>query len=202
MTQQISDRIALVEAYVRGVFAASDEGAHTYDHTQRVYRLAIEIGEKMNANLEVLAAAALLHDVGRGRETETGISHAILSARMGQEVLKRAGYTPEEIEQITDAIRTHRFSEGLTPNSLEGKILSDADKLDAIGAIGVFRAIAQAAVSGRGIKGFLEHADDKLLRLRDMMYTDVSRERAQRRHQVLLTFVQELRTELESGTSV
>jgi uncharacterized protein len=94
------------------------------------------------------------------------------------------------------AIRTHRYSEGLEPTSIEGEILSDADKLDAMGAIGIYRAIAQATVSERGITGFLEHADEKLLRLHDLMYTDEAKPMAQERHDVLANFVRRLRDEL------
>ncbi len=189
----------LVKAYVKGIFAASREGAHSYDHTRRVYRIAMKLARQCGANERVVGAAALLHDIGRAREQETGVSHAILSAEMGREVLRRAGYTEEEIQQVTDAIRTHRFSEGLVPDSLEGKILSDADKLDAIGAIGVFRAVAQAALDGRGMKGFLKHAEDKLLRLRDLMYLEESKRIAERRHSVLEAFVNELREELNNS---
>jgi len=94
------------------------------------------------------------------------------------------------------ALINERLSEGLEPNSLEGKILSDADKLDAIGAIGVFRAIAQAESEGGGMEAFLRHADEKLLKLRDLMYTEPSRVEAKKRHSTLEAFVSQLRSEL------
>ncbi|MFW9850512.1 MAG: HD domain-containing protein, partial [Candidatus Thorarchaeota archaeon] len=103
----------------------------------------------------------------------------------------------EEIAKVVAAIRTHRFSEGLEPTSLEGHILSDADKLDAIGAVGIFRSIAQATVSGRGTSGFLQHADEKLLKLKDLMYSDDAREMAIERHSFLEAFVNRLKDEVQ-----
>ncbi|MFW9832677.1 MAG: HD domain-containing protein [Candidatus Thorarchaeota archaeon] len=184
-----------IEKYVREKMEGNSKGAHAFNHIKRVYALSIKIGKQMGANLKILGAAALLHDVGRPKERETGVSHSILSGEMSHEVLSKIGYDAEEIKSVVNAIRTHRFSEGLEPNSLEGRILSDVDKLDAIGAIGVYRAIAQAETRGSGIKGFLNHADEKLLRLKDLMYTDAARIVAEERHRTLETFVMQLREE-------
>ena len=186
-----------IEEFVREKLAKNSKGAHTFDHTKRVYALSIRIGKDLGADLKTLGAAALLHDIGRPKEAETGISHSVLSGEMSVEILKKVGFDDSEIDTIVDAIRTHRFSEGIEPNSLEGKILSDVDKLDAIGAIGVFRAIAQASSRGEGIEGFLGHADEKLLRLKDLMYTDGARVVAEERHSTLEAFVMQMREELQ-----
>ena len=187
----------LIESLVRERMVGNSKGAHAFDHIKRVYALSVKIGKEMGANLKILGAAALLHDIGRQKETETGISHSILSGEMSQTILVELEYDTDEINCVVDAIRTHRFSEGIKPNSLEGRILSDADKLDAIGAIGVFRAVAQAETRGVGIKGFLDHADEKLLRLKEIMYTDRARIVAEERHRTLESFVMQLREELE-----
>jgi uncharacterized protein len=184
-----------VDLFIRDVFKESEHGAHTYDHTKRVYVLAIKIGKQLDANLRILGMAALLHDVGRLNEIETGISHAIQSGEMSKHILEELGFDESEIEQVIQAIRTHRFSENLQPSSLEGKILSDADKLDAMGAIGVYRAIAQATTTGVGINGFLKHADEKLLKLYDLMHTRLAKKEATKRHEVLSVFVQQLISE-------
>ena len=186
-----------IEEFVREKLAKNSKGAHTFDHTKRVYALSIRIGKDLGADLKTLGAAALLHDIGRPKEAETGVSHSVLSGEMSVEILKKVGFDDSEIDTIVDAIRTHRFSEGIEPNSLEGKILSDVDKLDAIGAIGVFRAIAQASSRGEGIEGFLGHADEKLLRLKDLMYTDGARVVAEERHSTLEAFVMQMREELQ-----
>jgi uncharacterized protein len=187
----------LIEEFVGENLAKNSKGAHTFDHTKRVYTLSIRIGKDLGADLKILGAAALLHDIGRPKEAVTGVSHSILSGEMSQDILKDTGFDNAEIDKVVDVIRTHRFSEGIEPNSLEGKILSDVDKLDAMGAIGVFRAIAQASSKGTGIEGFLGHADEKLLRLKDLMYTDGARVVAEERHNTLKAFVMQLREELQ-----
>ncbi|MFW9870540.1 MAG: HD domain-containing protein [Candidatus Thorarchaeota archaeon] len=166
------------------------------DHTMRVYELCMKIGKTLKANLKVLGAAALLHDIGRPREDVTAVSHSILSGEMGRGVLSDNGFDDSEIDHVVDTIRTHRFSEGLEPNSLEGEILSDVDKLDAIGAVGVFRAISQAASTGVGIEGFLQHAYEKLLKLKDLMYTEPAKNEAENRHMALEAYVKQLENEL------
>lgn len=187
-----------IDSFVKKEMTRFDAGAHAYDHVKRVFSLAMRMGTSLGADLRILGAAALLHDVGRAHEEEKGRSHSILSGEMSVEILKEEGFNQEEIERVRDAIRTHRFSEGLIPTSLEGEILSDADKLDALGAIGVVRAIAQAAATGVGAKAFLRHADEKLLKLHQLMYTEEGRKIAQARHSVLNDFVTELRKELDS----
>ena len=188
-----------IDEFVRSVLLTSEKGAHSYDHTKRVYSLAMSIGSEAGANLRVLVAAALLHDIGRPREALTGESHSVISGEMSRPILREVGYTENEIELVAQAIRTHRFSEGLTPTSIEGEILSDADKLDAMGAIGVFRAIAQASMTGVGIDGFLSHVDEKLLKLRKLMYTKQAKTLAEKRHVVLSRFVNQLREEVQSN---
>lgn len=187
----------LIEEFVQEQLTKNSKGAHTLDHTKRVYALSIRIGKAIGADLKILGAAALLHDVGRPQEAATGVSHSTLSGEMSDEILRKVGFDDDEIGKVVDAIRTHRFSEGIEPTSLEGKILSDVDKLDAIGAIGIFRAIAQASSKGTGIEGFLSHADAKLLRLRDLMYTEEARKEAEERHNTLDAFVMQMREELQ-----
>ena len=187
-----------IDRFVKDVFAkSSSKGVHSYDHTRRVYSIAKAIGKIVGADQRVLIAAALLHDIGRMQEEETGVSHSILSGEMSESFLQKIGYSDAEIKQIISAIRTHRYSEGHTPNSLEGEVLSDADKLDAIGAIGVFRGIAHATETGKGIEGFLRHTDEKLLKLKDLMYTEEGKRLAIIRHSDLEHFVKQLRSELE-----
>jgi uncharacterized protein len=196
VNSSVDTQSKLIE-FVRRELSKNDLGAHTLDHTIRVHSLSMQLSIGLPANKRVLEAAALLHDVGRPREEESGISHSISSGEMGRNILTEIGYSDMEIEQVVKAIRTHRFSEGIEPTSLEGQILSDADKLDAIGAIGIYRAIAQAATSERGMYGFLQHADKKLLKLKELMYTPTGEQLAVKRHKTLAMFVEELRQELD-----
>ena len=183
---------------VRKELTQSAQGAHTLDHTIRVYTLSMTLCEGLKVNKRVLEAAALLHDIGRPKEEETGISHSLVSGEIGSQILRDLGYEESEIRHVTESIRTHRFSERLEPTSIEGQILSDADKLDAIGAIGIYRAIAQAVAAGIGVDGFLKHADEKLLRLHELMYTEKARHLAEERHGLLESFVNRLREETRS----
>ncbi|MFW9843793.1 MAG: HD domain-containing protein [Candidatus Thorarchaeota archaeon] len=191
----MSAKLKIID-FVQKELSGFNKGAHKLDHTKRVYSLSMQIGEGLQVSTRVLQAAALLHDVGRFKESEIGVSHSILSGEMSAPLLQEIGYSETEIEQVVDAIRTHRFSEGIEPNSLEGKILSDADKLDAIGTVGIYRSIAQAEADGRGMIGFLHHADEKLLKLKDLMYTTKGKILAMKRHEVLQRFVDELRDEI------
>lgn len=184
-----------LDAFAKQTIEGSARGAHRYDHTRRVYALSKALASGTEANLRIVGAAALLHDIGRGREKETGVSHAILSGEMSREILRKTGYNEAEVEQIVSAIRTHRFSENLTPSSLEGKILSDADKLDAIGAIGIFRGIAESVADNGDVGGFLDHSEKKLLKLHDLMYTDKARAMAEQRHAFLAEFLRRLQEE-------
>ncbi|MHA2384474.1 MAG: HD domain-containing protein [Candidatus Thorarchaeota archaeon] len=111
----MASNMGKIEEFVMQELIQAGRGAHTLDHTTRVYALCMKIGEELNANLRVLGAAALLHDVGRAREEETGISHSILSGEMGRGVLSESGFKDVEIDQVVDVIRTHRFSEGIEP---------------------------------------------------------------------------------------
>lgn len=185
-----------IEEYVKQTLGDDEIGAHTYDHIERVLTLALDMAGEMRVNIRVLGASALLHDIGRPFEKQVEKSHSVLSGEMSVEILRNLGYYDSEIDSVIQAIRTHRFSEGLEPVNVEGEILSDADKLDAMGAIGVFRAIAQASVDNRGIEGFLQHAHEKLLRLRDLMYTEIGQQMAQERHKVLEEFVNQLEKEM------
>jgi uncharacterized protein len=191
----MSEREKIID-FVQQKLSGSNQGAHSFEHTMRVFSIARELAEDCSVSKEVLEAAALLHDVGRPDEDVTGVSHSISSGEMSKPLLKELGYTEDEIERIVNAIRTHRFSEGLEPDTMEGMILSDADKLDAIGAIGVYRAIAQAEATGKGMEGFLNHADEKLLKLKDLMHTDSGKRLALERHATLQRFVDDLRAEI------
>ncbi|MHA1577775.1 MAG: HD domain-containing protein [Candidatus Thorarchaeota archaeon] len=187
-----------IDQFVIDIFSKdTSKGAHAYDHTKRVYKLAMHIGEIVGANPRILGAASLLHDIGRNQEVVTGKSHSILSGEMGMKKLQEVGYSADEIEQVVSSIRTHRYSEDIEPVSLEGEVLSDADKLDAMGAIGVFRGIAHASITGSGIEGFLAHADEKLLKLRDLMHTKEGARLAKIRHSNLESFIDQLAKEMQ-----
>jgi len=168
-------------------------GSHSIEHTRRVYELCLLLGNKLGADLDILLPAAILHDIGRRREVA---DHAEESAKLSEEVLKERGFNEQEIKRIIEAIRTHSFSGDRRPTSLEAEILSDADKLDTIGAVGVYRAAAYASEEDRTIKDFIDHFHEKLLKLPDLLYTEPAREMALRRREFMDRYLKQLDDEL------
>lgn len=119
--------------------------AHDINHVMRVYNLALSIAEKEDADMDVVKAGALLHDVGGAKEERdnTGqTDHAVAGAKMAYPILKDLGYPEDKIKHIQDCIQTHRFRSDSRPQTIEAQIIFDADKLETVGAIGVARAFA------------------------------------------------------------
>jgi len=170
-------------------------GTHGFEHTERVYRACSYLGNGVGADLSILLPAALLHDVGRGAD-----DHALASAEIARQILEAAGYERDKVEAVVEAISTHSFSGERAPATLEAKILSDADKLDAMGALGVYRAAMYSAEHGRPVNEFVVHFHEKLLKLRSRMFTSEARRMAESRHRFMLDFLAQLDGELKLET--
>jgi uncharacterized protein len=125
-------------------------GCHDWSHIERVRALALKIGKKERADLGIIEAAALLHDIGRKKEAESRgrFCHAEISAELAAKILKKLNFKQEQIKNISQAILAHRFRNNHYPETIEAKVLYDADKLDSIGAIGVGRAFLFAGGEG------------------------------------------------------
>ena len=192
-------------------YYAGADAAHDFDHVLRVLALAERIGRAEGADMEVLRAAVLLHDVARAEEERTGVCHAKAGAQRAREIL--AGRPPQKVEAVAEAIAAHRFRDEVTPQSLEAKVLYDADKLDSIGAIGVARAYALAGKRGQRLWAPVppdyngEDADPnehtpvhefvfKLSRLKDTLFTTTARRIAEGRHRYMVAFFQRLEREV------
>jgi uncharacterized protein len=118
---------------------------HDINHVMRVYNLCLNLAKGQNVDKEMLQAATLLHDIGGEKEIldKSGkTDHAVESAKMAEPILKKLNFPMEKIKQIQDCIISHRYKNSHEPKTLEAKLLFDADKLDALGAIGVARAFA------------------------------------------------------------
>ncbi|MCD6502659.1 MAG: HD domain-containing protein [Euryarchaeota archaeon] len=170
-------------------------GTHGWDHVLRVLDLSIKIGMSEGADVEVLALAALLHDIARPLE-EKGLikDHARESAKIAKEFLDSLGY--DKSNKVYEAIISHSFSSGLKARSLEAKILSDADKIDAIGAVGIARVFMYSGEHDRTIEESIEHFYEKILKLKDLMYTKTGKEIAEERHRFTVKFIERLKDEL------
>jgi uncharacterized protein len=131
-------------------YCNEEGGAHGPDHSERVWQMALRLGREMGANLEILTAAALLHDIGRAEESASkgAICHAEYGAELAGSILKKLDFPADTVRQVCHCIRAHRYRGTCVPQSLEAKILFDADKLDSIGAIGIGRAFLFAGQIG------------------------------------------------------
>jgi uncharacterized protein len=198
-----------------------EEGtAHGFDHVLRVTALAERIARAEGADGRIVRAAALLHDVtatGPGRA-----DHHITAAQRAQEILLSLGHPAEEVDAVVHCIRAHRFRSaepgvgegvGVAPQTLEAQCVYDADKLDAIGAVGVARAFVYGAESGQPIWGQVSaefkagvptgephtaHHEfyAKLHHIRDRLYTETGRAIASERHRYMAGFFERMGREV------
>jgi uncharacterized protein len=115
-------------------------GSHAFDHTERVYNLALKIGKKEKADLDVLKAAALLHDISRLKEDNKEVEcHAEDGAKVAENILREMKFPEDKIDNVVHSIKVHRDSKKLPAETIEAKIIQDADRLDALGAITIAR---------------------------------------------------------------
>jgi uncharacterized protein len=191
---------------------------HGFDHVQRVYHMAERLAFSENADIQIVRAAALLHDA-EGSATAGGdagrSSHQHASAEFAAQVLRAEGWADESIAAVEHCIRAHRYRDNSEPpKTLEAKILFDADKLDVIGAIGVARTIAFDVVVGQPFfaepselfmkTGQKEPGEPhssyheylfKLGKIVDRLYTPTARALAQGRQRFLAEFFERLAAE-------
>jgi len=117
----------------------SEDAAHDYDHLVRVTALADKIQSIEGGDQPTIWAAVAFHDLGQERERKYGGDHAFIGAELAEEQLKDTPFPQQSIPAVQQAIREHRMTGGVIPQTLEGRILYDADKIDCLGAIGIGR---------------------------------------------------------------
>lgn len=141
--------LQLIRQFVRRKLANNRCG-HDFDHTLRVYKNALKLAELCGGDIQIISAAAMLHDVGRFEETRTrgAVCHAEIGAVIARQYLEKRGFDENFVNAVVHCIERHRFRKGLAPETLEAKILFDADKLDSIGPVGLGRAFLFAGNSG------------------------------------------------------
>lgn len=185
--------------------------SHDIDHTLRVRDLCMKIWKAEWADLEVLEIAALLHDIGRPKEFETKweVCHAEYWASLAKEFLQDLWLQQDKVDNVVYCISTHRFRKENTPETLEAKILFDADKLDCIWAVGIGRAFMCAwEIWAKlhndkwvDIENTPEYSKDdtayreyvvKLSKIKDKMFTQTGKKLAEKRHKLMEIFFDEL----------
>jgi uncharacterized protein len=191
---------------------------HGFDHIQRVARMAERLAKAEGADLEIVHAAALLHD-SKGSDPNSGerLSHHEASALFAAIILREENWPKDRIEAVQHCIRGHRYRGGEenAPRTIEAKVLFDADKLDVLGAIGVARTIGYAVQAGQPIyaqpsQQFLEsgvketgepHSSYheylfKLRKVKDRLFTRSAMLLAENRHNFLTYFYEQLGAEI------
>jgi uncharacterized protein len=189
---------------------------HDFQHVRRVVATAEQLAEATetgehgparSVNRDVLVTAGWLHDVGRGREDRGEIDdHATWGATEARDVLRDLGVDDDaDLDAVAHCIHAHRFSNDVRPETLEAELLSDADNLDATGAVGIARVFAYAGEHGRTLydpdlppsdddtaagETSFNHFHKKILHLEDRMYTDAGRALAADRHAYVESFLE------------
>ncbi len=210
------DKLAFskIEAYMRSCMADS---AHDQEHIYRVLNNALVIAQaEENVNYDVLIAACLLHDIARQDQLkDPDICHAEAGAQMAEHFLLSAGYQEEFASAVASCILTHRFRKNRPPESLEAKILFDADKLDVVGAVGIARTLAYQGTIGASLysrdgtgsisdgsedtqPSFFREYHFKLKKLYDRFYTQKGEEIARQRQTAAAAFYVSIYKEIHS----
>jgi len=194
-----------------------NDPSHDFQHVFRVLNLALKIGKKEKADLDILIPAALFHDIIVYQKNHPmSINENEESAEVAKNVLESfKNYPQEKIEKVIICIKQCSFSKGIYPDLLESKILQDADRLEATGAISTMRTFSSGGQMNRqfydpsdpfcekGTVAFRSNLDlfyRRLLIVEKGMHTELAKKIAKRRTVFLEKFLQELKTELkESG---
>jgi len=191
----------------------ADDGAHDVAHLLRVWKNACAIRDGEGGDSELLAAAVLLHDAVTVEKNSPQRAQASrLAADAARPRLAAEGWPDARIEAVAHAIAAHSFSAGIPPQTLEARILQDADRLDAIGAVGVARCFYVAGRLGGGLydpfdpegkarplddrRFALDHFQTKLMRLASGFQTATGAALARERHERLLRFWQDMLDEI------
>jgi len=190
-----------------------NDPAHDFDHIMRVYTNAKKIVKEEKADEKLVLSAALLHDiVSYPKSSKRSKFSSIDSAKKSKIILKKYGFSEKEITIVSDAIKDHSFSQNKVPETLEGKILQDADRLDALGAIGIARVFATSGSLNRSFYNIddpfctkrnpdddlwaVDHFFNKLLKLESLMNTRSGKIEAKKRTNVLQEFLKQLKDEI------
>lgn len=191
----------------------SDDNGHGFEHVIRVYEMALKLATKEQAHVGIVSLAALLHDADDyklfGKESAENLTNA-------RRIMSGYSLSDETVEQVCNIIQTMGYSKalkGVRPQTIEGQVVSDADMLDAVGAVSIVRTLSYTVSSGTKIifdkemfpesdltvegytsanrdrDSFVNHFFDKLLKLKNMMFTQAAYEEACVRHKIMVDFL-------------
>ena len=207
-SKELEKKILQIATESEKIMSESLKAAHDFEHVRRVYNLGIKIGEAENADMAILRPAILMHDLGRIVE-DGKVHHSKLSVPRAKSLLEKVDYPKKYWKPILYAIENHSWRNSV--NTLEAKILQDADKLDALGAIGIARGFTYGGVRNRieycpkdpffrqkreEENCSVDHMYTKILKLKGLMHTRKGKEIAKEREEFLLEFLKRLEKEL------
>jgi uncharacterized protein len=200
------------------MLSCMEDSAHDAEHIYRVLYNALQIArDEENVNYDILIAACLLHDIGRKEQfADPSLCHAAVGAQKAWRFLTENGFAPDFAEAVAHCIRTHRFRKAMPPQTVEAKILFDADKLDVTGAIGIARTLMYKAdmaeplyhvlPDGRISDGtedlgpsFFREYKFKLEKMYDRFYTKTGEAMARQRQKIAADFYESLYREVNTG---
>lgn len=205
-----------IENSLRNILENGPSAGHDITHSLRVRDLCMHLAHAEGGDIQVLEASALLHDIGRPAELkDPATDHAVISAQLAPGILSVAGFASGKIPAVVYAIKHHRHSSGVLPETLEARILQDADRLDISGALGIAMTFAYSGALDRnlyhsgdplaehrqldGDTYALDHILSKLIHLPCQMHTVTARMIAEERNRFLDGFVEQLAGEITFG---
>ena len=178
----------------------SVDAAHDASHIYRVLNHALNLAKNYDVNMDILVAACLLHDVGRPAQfADPKLCHAQVGSKMAYQFLKELGWPEDDCESVKHCVLTHRFTQSAQPESMEAKILFDADKLDVIGALGIARTLQYEGKMNVSLKEFFNEYHRKLIKLYDVFYTKEAKQMAVGGKELLERFCLELKEQLDTS---
>lgn len=197
------------------VLMGNDDNGHGFEHVERVFKIAVKIAEEKRANVEIVALAALLHDADDYKFVGAENAAKLANARR---IMTENHVEENKMSQVCEIILTmgySKFLQGIRPQTLEGQIVSDADMLDALGAVSVVRTVMYTVThgsrklfdrnmfpennltkekytaKGRDRDSAVNHFFDKLLKLKYILFTPEARREADMRHRFMVDFLRE-----------
>lgn len=213
MTTRFDERLGKLIELVRGRYENNGDPGHDFAHIRRVIATCRKIGIEVGADLNILLPAALLHDViNVPKNHPDRIKASEMAAKEAAGILATIGYDQGEIDRIYVVITEHSYSLGRPPSCLESAVMQDADRLDALGAIGLMRMVTCGARFGSKYyhadepiaqsrplddKAYtIDHLYTKLFHLGEKFNTAAARREGQRRIEFMRSFVAQLQAEI------
>ena len=207
----------IYEAIENHMLASMDDSAHDCEHVYRVLYNALEIAKSEDVDYDILIAACLLHDIGRiDQIKDPTLCHAQVGSEKAYAFLLEIGMTEDFAARVRHCIAAHRFRKNLQPESVEAKILFDADKLDVTGAIGIARTLMYRGTLTEPLyrhlpdgtisdgsedigHSFFREYKFKLEKLYDRFYTSRGAELAKQRQTIAREYYESLYREVNDG---